>query len=101
MTALVAATVIRFFEHSIERLAMLAVLMPIVAGVGGNAGTQTLAVDGARPRDEPAHRINTLRAVGRELRSPSPTGCRIGVLIGTGVTLIFHNPLLGAVMGRR
>ncbi|MEO7241055.1 MAG: magnesium transporter, partial [Sphingomicrobium sp.] len=44
LTALVAAGVIRMFEHSIERLAILAVLMPIVAGVGGNAGTQTLAV---------------------------------------------------------
>ncbi|MEO8142093.1 MAG: magnesium transporter, partial [Sphingomicrobium sp.] len=42
MTALVASSIIRLFEHSIERLAVLAVLMPIVAGVGGNAGTQTL-----------------------------------------------------------
>ena len=38
MTALVASSVIRFYEGSIERLAVLAVLMPIVAGVGGNAG---------------------------------------------------------------
>ena len=44
VTALVASSVIYMFESSIERLAVLAVLMPIVAGVGGNAGTQTLAV---------------------------------------------------------
>ncbi|HEU5481477.1 MAG TPA: magnesium transporter, partial [Sphingomicrobium sp.] len=43
LTALVASTVISFFEGEIEQLVVLAVLMPIVAGVGGNAGTQTLA----------------------------------------------------------
>jgi magnesium transporter len=43
-TALVAATVIRIFEDAISQLVVLAALMPIVAGVGGNAGTQTLAV---------------------------------------------------------
>src|SRR4051812_16741012 len=44
VTALVAATIIRQFTGSIEKLAILAALGPIVAGVGGNAGTQTLAV---------------------------------------------------------
>ncbi|HVL21629.1 MAG TPA: magnesium transporter, partial [Amaricoccus sp.] len=43
-TALVASTVISLFEGAIAQMVALAVLMPIVAGVGGNAGTQTLAV---------------------------------------------------------
>ena len=60
MTALVAATVIRLFEGAIERLAVLAVLMPIVAGVGGNAGTQTLAVTVRAHRHQPADRLQPL-----------------------------------------
>lgn len=43
-TAFLAASVVRLFEGSIERWAALAVFMPIVAGMGGNAGTQTLTV---------------------------------------------------------
>ncbi|MGC6484984.1 MAG: magnesium transporter [Candidatus Puniceispirillales bacterium] len=43
-TAVVASVVIGFFERSIEQLVALAVLMPIVASMGGNAGTQTLTV---------------------------------------------------------
>ena len=41
--ALVAATIITLFEGTISKMVALAALMPIVAGVGGNAGTQTLA----------------------------------------------------------
>ena len=43
-TAIIAASVVGLFQGEIARLAVLAVLMPIVAGMGGNAGTQTLAV---------------------------------------------------------
>jgi magnesium transporter len=44
LTALLAASIIRAFEGTIEQMAVLAALMPMVAGVGGNAGTQTMAV---------------------------------------------------------
>ncbi len=43
-TAFMAAAVVGLFEHTIEKMALLAVMMPIVAGMGGNAGTQTLTV---------------------------------------------------------
>jgi magnesium transporter len=43
-TAILAASVVRFFEHTISQVVVLAALMPIVAGMGGNAATQTLAV---------------------------------------------------------
>ena len=42
---------------------------------------------------------NTLRAFGRELTIALANGLALGLLIGLGVALIFHNPLLGAVMG--
>jgi magnesium transporter len=43
-TAFLAASVVRVFQDAIEQLVLLAVLMPIVAGLGGNAGTQTITV---------------------------------------------------------
>ena len=43
-TAIAASLVIGLFSHSLEKMVALAVLMPIVASMGGNAGTQTLAV---------------------------------------------------------
>jgi magnesium transporter len=98
LTALVAAFVIRQFEHSIERLAILAVLMPIVAGVGGNAGTQTLAVTVRAIATNQLTGSNRWRAVGREIRVAMLNGLTIAVLIGVGVTLVLGSPQLGAVI---
>ena len=98
MTALVASTVIRFFEHSIERLAILAVLMPIVAGVGGNAGTQTLAVTVRAIATNQLTGSNRWRAVFREIRVALMNGLTIAVLIGVAVTVILGSPQLGGVI---
>jgi magnesium transporter len=98
LTALVAAFVIRQFEDSIERLAILAVLMPIVAGVGGNAGTQTLAVTVRAIATNQLTGSNRWRAVGRELRVAILNGITVAVLIGVGVTLVLGSQALGAVI---
>ena len=98
MTALVASTVIRFFEDSIERLAILAVLMPIVAGVGGNAGTQTLAVTVRAIATNQLTGSNRWRAVGRELRVAMLNGITIAVLIGVAVAAILGSTSLGLVI---
>jgi magnesium transporter len=98
-TAIVAASVVSLFQGEIGKYAVLAVLMPIVAGMGGNAGTQTLAVAVRALATNQLTESNTLRAFGRELTIALANGVSLGVLVGLGVTLIFHNPLLGAVMG--
>ena len=98
LTALVAAFVIRQFEHSIERLAILAVLMPIVAGVGGNAGTQTLAVTVRALATNQLTGSNRWRAVWREIRVAMLNGLTIAVLIGVGVTLVLGSVPLGGVI---
>jgi magnesium transporter len=98
LTALVAAFVIRQFEDSIERLAILAVLMPIVAAVGGNAGTQTLAVTVRAIATNQLTGSNRWRAVGRELRVALLNGMTIAVLIGTGVALVLGSYQLGMVI---
>ncbi|HJS40099.1 MAG TPA: magnesium transporter [Sphingomicrobium sp.] len=98
MTALVASIVIRFFEDSIERLAILAVLMPIVAGVGGNAGTQTLAVTVRAIATNQLTGSNRWRAVGRELRVALLNGLTIALLIGVGVAAVLGSAPLGGVI---
>jgi len=76
----------------------LAVLMPIVAGVGGNAGTQTLAVTVRALATNQITRSNRWRTVTRELRVALLNGGTVAVLIGIGVSVVFANPLLGAVI---
>ena len=98
MTALVASSIIRMFEHSIERLAVLAVLMPIVAGVGGNAGTQTLAVTVRAIATNQLTGSNRWRAVGREIRVALMNGLTIALLIGVAVTLVLGSAQLGGVI---
>jgi magnesium transporter len=97
-TAILAASVVSLFQGEIGKYAVLAVLMPIVAGMGGNAGTQTLAVAVRALATNQLTESNTIRAFGRELTIALANGLSLGVLIGLGVTLIFHNPALGAVI---
>jgi len=98
LTALVASTVISQFENAIERLAVLAALMPIVAGVGGNAGTQTLAVTVRAIATNQLTGSNHWRAVWREIRVALMNGLTIAFLIGIGVTLVLGSSTLGTVI---
>ncbi|MDF2602706.1 magnesium transporter [Sphingomonas sp.] len=97
-TALLASFIISRFEGTIERMVALATLMPIVAGVGGNAGTQTLAVTVRAMATNQLTQSNTARAIGREIRVALLNGATIALVIGTGVALIFANALLGGVI---
>jgi magnesium transporter len=99
VTALVAATIIRQFTGSIEKLAILAALGPIVAGVGGNAGTQTLAVTVRAFATNQLTSSNRWRAVGREIRVALLNGVTIALLLGIGVSLVLGSPSLGLVIG--
>jgi magnesium transporter len=98
VTALVATFVIYQFEDTIERLAILAALMPIVAAVGGNAGTQALAVTVRALATNQLTGSNRWRAVGREIRLALLNGVTIAVLIGAGVALVLGNATLGMVI---
>ncbi|RST29628.1 magnesium transporter [Sphingomonas ginkgonis] len=98
-TAIVAASVVGLFQGEISRLALLAVLMPIVSGMGGNAGTQTLAVVVRALATNQLTSSNTVRMIARELKIALANGLSLGLLIGTGVALVYANPLLGSVMG--
>lgn len=97
-TAMLAASVVGIFEIAIAKFALLAVLMPIVSGMGGNAGTQTLAVTVRAIATNQLTASNSLRMIFREFRIATVNGLTLGVLIGTGTALLFGNPLLGAVI---
>jgi magnesium transporter len=96
-TALVASLIIAFFGAAIEQLVALAVLMPIVASIGGNAGTQTMAVSVRAIAMNQLTRSNTRRIIWRELRVALLNGTTIAALIGLGTAIIF-TPALGAVI---
>ncbi|MDG5747083.1 magnesium transporter [Qipengyuania sp. XHP0207] len=96
-TALVASFIIALFGAAIEQLVALAVLMPIVASIGGNAGTQTMAVTVRAIATNQLTRSNTRRILWREMRVALLNGVTIAVLIGAATAAIF-TPLLGVVI---
>ena len=96
-TAVVGSGIIAFFGAAIEQLVALAVLMPIVASIGGNAGTQTLAVAVRAIAMNQLTRANTGRILWRELRVALLNGATIAVLIGLATGFLF-TAMLGAVI---
>jgi magnesium transporter len=98
-TAILAASVVGLFEGVIAKFAVLAVLMPIVSGMGGNAGTQTLAVVVRALATNQLTSSNTARMIVREFRIALANGATLGVLIGVAVGLVYGNPTLGLVIG--
>ncbi len=97
-TAMLAASVVGLFQGEIGRFALLAVLMPIVSGMGGNAGTQTLAVMVRAIATNQLTSSNTGRMIYREFRIAAANGAMLGALIGIGTYLIFHNADLAIVI---
>jgi magnesium transporter len=98
-TAMIAASVVGLFQGEISKFALLAVLMPIVSGMGGNAGTQTLAVVVRALAINQLTSSNTVRMILREFRIALANGMALGCMIGGGVAFMFHNPMLGLVIG--
>ena len=98
-TAMLAASVVGLFQGEIAKFALLAVLMPIVSGMGGNAGTQTLAVVVRALATNQLTSSNSVRMVTRELTISICNGLSLAVLIGLGTFLIFGNRDLSLVIG--
>nr|WP_234030293.1 magnesium transporter [Erythrobacter mangrovi] len=96
-TALVASLIIAAFGAAIEKLVALAVLMPIVASIGGNAGTQTMAVTVRAIATNQLTRSNTRRILWREMRVAMLNGATVALLVGAATAAIF-TPQLGAVI---
>ncbi len=97
-TAMISSSVITFFEPTIEKLVALAALTPIVASIGGNAGTQTMTVAVRALATNQLTEANTRRTIWREIRVAMLNGSTIALLMGLGTGLIFANATLGLVI---
>lgn len=98
-TAFLSASVIGLFEATIEQMVALAVLMPIVASMGGNAGTQTMtvAVRALATREIGGH--NARRLVRRETLVGLTNGVALALLVAIIAGLWFQNAQLGVIIG--
>lgn len=99
VTAILAAGVIDLFEGSIQKMVALAVLMPIVASMGGNAGTQTMTVTVRALATRDLNRSNTLRIIRREVTVGMINGVSFALILGLVATTWFGMSDLGLVIG--
>jgi magnesium transporter len=97
-TAFLAASVVFANEDLIQRLTMLAVLMPIIAGMGGNAGTQALAVTVRRLALGLIPRGRFVGVVGKEALVGLTNGVATGAIVGLVSLFLGKGPMLGLVV---
>jgi magnesium transporter len=96
-TAALAAVVIAQFEAEIEELVVLAVLMPIVAALGGNAGIQVLTVVVRAIAMREVTRTNALRLLGKEIMVGGLNGTLVVIVAFALAVVWFGQPALGLV----
>ena len=99
VTAIAASAVISLYAGTIEELVALAILMPIVATMGGTAGIQalTVAIRGIAMKQLTA--TNALRAIRKEIVVSGLNGVLFAILIGGVAWAWFESPALGGVIG--
>jgi magnesium transporter len=97
-TAILASSVVAAFESTIARLVTLAVLMPIVAGMGGNAATQTMTVTVRALATNQLTSSNSIRMITRELIIAVANGFGLGALMAIGCQLVYHDAGLSIVL---
>ncbi len=97
-TAFIASRVIGAFEGSIEKLAALAALMPIIAGIGGNTGNQTIALIVRGLALGQITQANARRLIVKELGVALFNGLLWGSVVGVFAWLLYDSPALGGVM---
>ena len=89
VTAALASVVISLFDATIEQMVALAILMPIVASMGGNAGTQTLTITVRALATKELTSYNTMRAIRKELLVGVLNGLLFACLAGLATVFIF------------
>jgi len=99
VTAAVAASVIGAFQDEISKLVVLAALYPVVASLGGNAGTQTLAVAVRALASRELSSFNSVRTVVREMMVGLINGAALATITGMVIFLMFQDLRLSLVFG--
>ncbi len=93
-TEALAVVSIGIFSAEVAKVVALAVLMPIVSSVGGNAGTQTLAVAVRALASKELNASNAARIIRRELAVAVMNGLCLAVVMGLATFLVYHSPRL-------
>ncbi len=96
-TAVMAAAVPAYFGATIEKIVILSALMGIVTGMGGNAGTQTMAVVVRALATNQLTSSNTMRMIVREVTIAAANGFGLGLVMALGCGLYTHNWALALV----
>jgi len=99
ITAVIASLVIGMFEGTLQQIVMLAVLMPIVASMGGNAGTQTMTVAVRALATKELTAANAVRVLGKEVLVGLGNGLLFALLIGIVAWYWSGSWSIGAIMG--
>jgi magnesium transporter len=98
VTAFVASRVIGLFEDSIEKLVALAALMPIIAGIGGNSGNQTITMIVRALALEQINSGSAWKLIRKEIGVSIVNGLIWGAVVGVFTFAIYQNIELGLVM---
>ncbi|OGS88275.1 MAG: magnesium transporter [Gallionellales bacterium GWE2_58_10] len=98
VTAFIASRVIGIFENSIEKLVALAALMPIIAGIGGNSGNQTITMIVRALALGQINAGNARKLFAKEVGVSGLNGLIWGSAVGLFAFLIYHSIPLGLVM---
>jgi magnesium transporter len=99
VNTLIAAGVVKYFESSIEELAVLAVLMPVNAAMGGNSGMQTVTVTVRALATRELGLANMWRAINKEVGVGILNGLFFGLVMAVIAGFWLDNPMLGGVLG--
>jgi magnesium transporter len=98
-TEAVAVQAINAFQDEIAKVLALAILMPIVASVGGNAGTQALAVAVRALASRELSAANSMRIVLREMTVSVTNGGVVGLIMAASTWIFFHDLRLAVTIG--
>jgi len=98
-TAIAASLVIGLFSETLESMVALAVLMPIVASMGGNAGTQSLTVVVRQLALGDISQGDAMRIIRKEIAIALMNGVLFAIIIGIIAAIWFDMPMLGIVIG--
>jgi magnesium transporter len=98
LTAFLAGAVVYLFQGTITRVVTLAVWMPVIAGMGGNAGTQALAVTVRRLALRQLPRSRALEVIGKEIVVGAVNGMANGIVVGLVATAMGEGWRLGLVV---
>ena len=99
LTAVIASLTIALFTDTIQQIVALAILMPIVASMGGNAGTQTLTVAVRALATRELTAANAARMLWKECVVGGTNGILFAIVTGVVAALWFESPIIGVVIG--